>query len=490
MTDFTAFNASTHPIVKLEDDWNNLLDHGLEKCASYIVRVNGSVYEAITGDGSSGSGNIAYGGSSNAGTVDGTSPEDVINAAISNGSKVYIGPGTYTTAGSIKVLENDRLVVCDPLALFIPTTSDDILQFGSVADTVYRSHWIGGKLLGDDEADVGFHFYDSHKCSIRRVFVDGCNTNCGVFERAWASDLIDSWLSGGTNTLSIVGAVDNQSNHLHIHRSRLLGGSSACVDISGTYSENVVIDHCNIADSVNGIVAHCGYSLQIFQNYFETLSGKAIYLQGDTTTVNATKIKDNRFLQSNGTVAIYVDEADDTIIRDNEATGTATFIQATGNPLRITAWPNVLAADMDNVFADRENNLRASQVVHIPIYAGDEKTVNDNAYTSFDSHVFGFTGGEIENRGWRPITRVIFQVQYKSPAADVMRVRLYNVTDAEVVTNSEVDDNTNAWVHEDSPDLVEYFDALTTEKDLKLQWKVDGGGNGTLGLAILKIYYN
>lgn len=58
MTEFAEYNASTHPIIKLEDDWNNLLDHGLVKAASYVVRVNGSTYEAINGD----TGKIAFSG--------------------------------------------------------------------------------------------------------------------------------------------------------------------------------------------------------------------------------------------------------------------------------------------------------------------------------------------------------------------------------------------------------------------------------------------
>jgi hypothetical protein len=49
MTDFTAYSATTHPVVRLEDDYNNILDHGLEKGFSYIIRKNGANYEAING---------------------------------------------------------------------------------------------------------------------------------------------------------------------------------------------------------------------------------------------------------------------------------------------------------------------------------------------------------------------------------------------------------------------------------------------------------
>ena len=49
MTEFTKYNASTHPIIKLEDDWNNLLDHGLEKSQNYLIRKSGSSWQALHG---------------------------------------------------------------------------------------------------------------------------------------------------------------------------------------------------------------------------------------------------------------------------------------------------------------------------------------------------------------------------------------------------------------------------------------------------------
>lgn len=50
MTEFQSWHGATHPIVKLADDWNSLLDHGLVKAASYIIRKNGTLTEAINGD--------------------------------------------------------------------------------------------------------------------------------------------------------------------------------------------------------------------------------------------------------------------------------------------------------------------------------------------------------------------------------------------------------------------------------------------------------
>jgi hypothetical protein len=82
MTDFQLYNSGTHPIVRLQDDWNNLLDHGLEKEASFIIRKNGSYYEAIQGGGATGAGTIVYGSVGNIGGASGSSAVAVVQAAL------------------------------------------------------------------------------------------------------------------------------------------------------------------------------------------------------------------------------------------------------------------------------------------------------------------------------------------------------------------------------------------------------------------------
>jgi parallel beta-helix repeat protein len=84
MVDAQAFSSTSHPIVRLEDDYNNILDHFIEKPLAYLVRVNGSYYEAIQGGSSSGAGTIAYGGAANAGGTSGTDAQAVIQAALDN----------------------------------------------------------------------------------------------------------------------------------------------------------------------------------------------------------------------------------------------------------------------------------------------------------------------------------------------------------------------------------------------------------------------
>lgn len=94
MSDFQAFNAGTHPIIKLTEDWNNLLDHGLIKGVNYIIRANGLIYEAI--DGSTGK---KY--------TSGASAATVINATLANLTVGRTWNETVLLKGPIEI--NDTL---------------------------------------------------------------------------------------------------------------------------------------------------------------------------------------------------------------------------------------------------------------------------------------------------------------------------------------------------------------------------------------------
>jgi parallel beta-helix repeat protein len=112
MTDFQAFNATSYQIIRLEDDYNNILHHAFEKTAKYVVRKNSSYYEAIQGGTSSGAGTIAFGGAGNAGSTDGTSFHAVIEAAINSGSggRVHIRGGDYALDDTIDVGQSNTWI--------------------------------------------------------------------------------------------------------------------------------------------------------------------------------------------------------------------------------------------------------------------------------------------------------------------------------------------------------------------------------------------
>jgi len=84
MSEFASMNY-THIRTRFPSYWNLLLDHGLEKTASYIIRVNGSTYEAINGS----TGQIDY-----SGAVASTVIQSAINA-LTTGGELAITNGLY-----------------------------------------------------------------------------------------------------------------------------------------------------------------------------------------------------------------------------------------------------------------------------------------------------------------------------------------------------------------------------------------------------------
>jgi len=135
MTDFLPFNATTHPIVKLEDDHNNWLDHAFEKAASYIVRVNGVYYEAIKGGTSSGAGTIVYGGLDNIGGVDGTDASAVLQAIVTamvGGGVLFIKAGEYNLTIGILIAPNTtglNIIGEKSTKLIYPDDTDELHVF-------------------------------------------------------------------------------------------------------------------------------------------------------------------------------------------------------------------------------------------------------------------------------------------------------------------------------------------------------------------------
>jgi len=93
MSEFQKW-TSQHRTIRASRDWNALLDHGLEKPASYIIRKNGSYVEAINGS----TGKIDFGGQNNAGGVSGSDAATVIQQslnAMTNGGEIFIKEGDY-----------------------------------------------------------------------------------------------------------------------------------------------------------------------------------------------------------------------------------------------------------------------------------------------------------------------------------------------------------------------------------------------------------
>jgi len=224
---FTAYNATTHPIVRLEDDWNNLLDHGLDKAVKFIVRVNGSVYEALNGS----TGKLVYGGSDNVGGITGTDASAVINAAVgaltagrSNIEWIkLVGSFTLNKYGA-----NDYCVKITTLtgldltgAILTLANAQDCKILWIESSTSPQTHsWVKGGIIngnasGQTSAGVGVYVYEGSHNILENVTVRNCYshgfqiTGAGV---SWAGlhriDGCRSYYNGGSGFVT-----NNQSDN-------------------------------------------------------------------------------------------------------------------------------------------------------------------------------------------------------------------------------------------------------------------------------------
>jgi len=152
MSEFQAW-SSTHQTIRA-GDWNALLDHGLEKPVSYIIRKNGSYYEAINGS----TGKIDYGGANNAGGVSGSDAATVIQQAINNGKSIFFKNGDYPLSSSLSItnpiiIDGEKQVVLKPLSSISWTT------------------------IGGQKAII--HIYDTSNVTIRNIKIDGNRAELG-----------------------------------------------------------------------------------------------------------------------------------------------------------------------------------------------------------------------------------------------------------------------------------------------------------------------
>lgn len=164
MTEFAAFNATSHATVLLEADYNNILDHAFEKTAAYIIRKNGSYYEAIKGGTSTSAGTIAYGGSGNAGATSGTDCEAVIEAAITaaDGGHIHIAGADYSIADEVDVGKANTWITGDGLDTKITQATADKHGFKITTKGSVR---ISNLYLYGTGADTGCGIYTTTTCT-------------------------------------------------------------------------------------------------------------------------------------------------------------------------------------------------------------------------------------------------------------------------------------------------------------------------------------
>ena len=200
MTDFQQWSTGTHPVVRLDDDWNQLLDHGLENPYSYLIRKNGSYYEAINGS----TGVITYGGEDNAGGADGTLHHAVVQPAftatgVAGGGVVFWKNGAYTNTVPIIQVTNVHGVGESREGVVITNTS--------ATDPIFRK--VGATL-----SNLGLH-----NMSLK--------TNTGA---------VGTWHSAGTTDLSFT--------NCRFEATTAIAGFIVFLDTTSGDNDNFRMRHC------------------------------------------------------------------------------------------------------------------------------------------------------------------------------------------------------------------------------------------------------
>lgn len=192
MTDFQAYSNATHPIVRLEDDWNNLLAHALDKGNAHILRQNGSVYEAINGA----TGKIDY---------EDTDPLTAFQGALDDGGVIKVAAGDFSF--------DDDLEINDPTA------------FIGAGDCFYDADNMPYTRINFTDASKGIRVY-SKDVSIGQMIIRNNSGNP---------------YAAGSKGIYLAGTEPNILSNLHLFRLqiRVFDYGLEIADVQKSYFEQV-----------------------------------------------------------------------------------------------------------------------------------------------------------------------------------------------------------------------------------------------------------
>ena len=273
MVDFQPI-SSTH-ILWQRDDANMLLDHALEKSFDYIIRKNGSYYEAILGGGNTGAGTIAFGGSGNVGSVSGVSGAAVLQAALNLGKSIqfkgtitcdtgltvdipntslsgscYNDTLSFTSSDGLTINEASFSLSNCTLEHYSTTSNLGLLINGTINDFIYHTNidhvhfknWATALKLNYAWHTLISNIDTSYSQRALHIFGQSVNntvTNCVFYNNLWATPTvyIERQYDAGLG-------IDAWPEGLMFANSSVYGGDSAIVMEYAKYNyfSNVIID--------------------------------------------------------------------------------------------------------------------------------------------------------------------------------------------------------------------------------------------------------
>jgi len=239
----------TIPPQLTKNEWNALLDHALEKPASYIIRKNGSYYEAINGT----TGKIDYSGT-NASTV----IQSAINA-LTSGGKIFLKAATYEIGTTIYLKDFRTLCGENHYATVLKATAAI-----TVLDTPFTGGYVNQYIVienlmvdGNGIATKGIHF-PVWRGRIRNVVV-----------RSVAGDSIH--IEGNVNS-----AIENVIEDVVTQNVGMTTAGSAGIRLGTKATDNIIRRHI-ARDSDYGVYVGAAGNI-ITNSHYYGLNKNCIYI--------------------------------------------------------------------------------------------------------------------------------------------------------------------------------------------------------------------
>jgi len=208
-----------------ENDWNAVVNNFPVKNSSYIVRKNGSYYEAIDGN----TGKLEYGGENNAGSVDGTDAATVIQSTINALTSGRTWKEKVSVKGDIDIdglLNLPSYTTLEIQGRLRWTGSSPGWMIANDTDRPVKHSEVSGFLDANNVANVvPLTLHSPQQCNFPFLRIENVNQTVGI------NLLADS--SGGTPN----------DNAVHNHFGKLIFNNVyRCIEFAGS-STKVVTDN-------------------------------------------------------------------------------------------------------------------------------------------------------------------------------------------------------------------------------------------------------
>jgi len=279
----------TYPPIIDDIDWNQLLDHGLEKPASWVVRQDGSTYEAVKGGTTSAAGTVVYSGA-NAATVI-NSCIGAIRDSGKNGGLIHLKAGSFD-CGSTKITSggegvfNPSIILEGEGASHTSLVDATQLRYAGT-DACIEMRSIGGTgRFGSQVRDLGVEAYGNATTAANAAGVKFVDTKSGEISNVHVQDFDGTGASGIClttrplkNAYSTANIIRNPMTYNCYCGIRLThGGTGNAADLNtgwraelvtiiggylGAHTKGVWLEHADFVTILGTLCAYCTTAFEI-----------------------------------------------------------------------------------------------------------------------------------------------------------------------------------------------------------------------------------